>query len=37
MMAILTVLTGTKYSVDDVNKLYHSLLQNTSKMFKFYC
>lgn len=37
MIAILTVLTGTKYSVDDVNKLYYSLLQNTSKKFKFYC
>jgi|TARA_B110000858_G_C17796889_1_gene472942 hypothetical protein len=34
---ICTVLTGTKYSVDDVNKLYHSLKKNTTKQFKYYC
>jgi len=31
MTNICTVLTGTKYNVDDVNKLYHSLQKHTTK------
>lgn len=34
---VCTVLTGTKYSVDDVNKLYTSLLANTLCDFRFVC
>ena len=34
---ICTVLTGTKYSVKDVNKLYLSLKQNTKVNFDFIC
>ena len=37
MTNICTVLTGTKYSVDDVNKLYHSLQKHTTKQFNYYC
>ena len=37
MTNICTVLTGTKYSVDDVNKLYHSLQKHTTKEFNYYC
>ena len=37
MSNICTVLTGTKYSVDDVNKLYQSLQKHTTKQFNYYC
>tara|TARA_B100001250_G_scaffold414618_1_gene454710 strand:- start:10051 stop:10755 length:705 start_codon:yes stop_codon:yes gene_type:complete len=37
MVSICTVLTGTKYDVDVVNKLYSSLKKHTIKDFKFYC
>lgn len=36
-MIICTVLTGTKYSVDDVNKLYNGLKENTTIDFDFLC
>ncbi len=36
-MIICTVLTGTKYSVDDVNKLYNELKENTTIDFDFLC
>jgi hypothetical protein len=36
-MAICTVLTGNKYSVDHVNTLFNSLKENTTKVFDFYC
>ena len=37
MHNILTVLTGTKYSVKDVNTLYNKLKNNTTKDFLFTC
>ena len=37
MTSICCVLTGSKYSVYDVNKLYVSLKKYTTKPFKFYC
>ena len=37
MTIVCTVLTGTKYSIDDVNKLYMSLINNTHCEFKFLC
>lgn len=37
MVAICTVLTGTKYSKEDVNLLYNSLKENTTFDFDFYC
>ena len=36
-MIVCTVLTGTKYSVDDVNTLYNSLRDNTTCDFDFLC
>lgn len=36
-LAICTVLTGEKYSVNTVNKLYENLYNNTSQLFDFYC
>ena len=36
-MIICTVLTGTKYSVADVNNLYNSLIYNTTIKFDFLC
>lgn len=37
MFAICTVLTGNKYSVNDVNNLHNSLKLNTNIAFDFYC
>lgn len=37
MTIVCTVLTGDKYSIDDVNKLYTSLKKNTSCDFRFLC
>jgi len=37
MTSICTVLTGSKYSVYDVNRVYVSLKKHTTKPFKFYC
>ena len=37
MVSICTVLIGTKYDVDDVNKLYNSLKKHTTNKFKYYC
>ena len=37
MTSICTVLTGTKYDVNVVNKLYISLKKHITKDFKFYC
>ena len=37
MHNILTVLTGTRYSVKDVNTLYNKLKNNTTKDFLFTC
>lgn len=37
MTIVCTVLTGNKYSIDDVNKLYESLIHNTNCDFRFIC
>ena len=37
MTSICTVLTGSKYSVYDVNRVYVSLKKHTTKPFQFYC
>ena len=36
-MIICTVLTGTKYTYEDVNKLYRGLKNNTTIDFDFLC